>query len=158
MTGMAEMRKCQQAYLQAKEEQQRLDREMLALEEQYIQENGIVNEDDGTIPHGILNIHGDEAFMAADEACWQIAEKSGLADRLRQAADAMTAAEDALVKSTIELLPGRFQKEKETLAAGARNSTKIREKIISHGMSLDTGLEKEMAAAQELAGLTGLEL
>ena len=70
----------------------------------------------------------------------------------------MTAAEDALVKSTIELLPGRFQKEKETLAAGARNSTKIREKIISHGMSLDTGLEKEMAAAQELAGLTGLEL
>ena len=121
MTGMAEMRKCQQAYLQAKEEQQRLDREMLAVEEQYIQENGIVNEDDGTIPHGILNIHGDEAFMAADEACWQIAEKSGLADRLRQAADAMTAAEDALVKSTIELLPGRFQKEKETLAAGARN-------------------------------------
>ncbi len=158
MTGMAEMRKCQQAYLQAKEEQQRLDREMLAVEEQYIQENGIVNEDDGTIPHGILNIHGDEAFMAADEACWQIAEKSGLADRLRQAADAMTAAEDALVKSTIELLTGRFQKEKETLAAGARNSTKIREKIISHGMSLDTGLEKEMAAAQELAGLTGLEL
>ena len=42
MTGMAEMRKCQQAYLQAKEEQQRLDREMLAVEEQYIQENGIV--------------------------------------------------------------------------------------------------------------------
>ena len=62
MTGMAEMRKCQQAYLQAKEEQQRLDREMLAVEEQYIQENGIVNEDDGTIPHGILNIHGDEAL------------------------------------------------------------------------------------------------
>ena len=44
------------------------------------------------------------------------------------------------------------------LFRSARNSTKIREKIISHGMSLDTGLEKEMAAAQELAGLTGLEL
>lgn len=158
MTSMAEMRGCQQAYLRAKDELRQLDREMLAVEEQYIRENGIVNEDDGSIPHGILNIHGDEAFMAADRACWEIAEKTGLADRLRQAADAMTAAEDMLIKSTIELLPDRFRGKKKTLAAGARNSTKIREKLISHGMALDTGLEKEMAAAQEVADTIGLGL
>ncbi len=158
MTSMAEMRGCQEAYLRAKDELRQLDREMLAVEEQYIRENGIVNEDDGTIPHGILDIHGEDEFMAADEACWEIAKKTGLATKLRQATAALDAAEDALIKSTVGLLPDRFQKEKETLLAGARNSTKIREKLISHGMALDTGLEKEMAAAQEVADTIGLGL
>ena len=85
MTGMAEMRKCQQAYLQAKEEQQRLDREMLALEEQYIRENGIVNADDGSIPDSILNIHDENAFIEADARCSEIADAAGLLAKLRQA-------------------------------------------------------------------------
>ena len=63
MTSMAEMRKFQEDYLRAEEELRRLDREMLALEEQYIRENGIVNADDGLIPDRILNIHDENAFM-----------------------------------------------------------------------------------------------
>ena len=42
--------------------------------------------------------------------------------------------------------------------AAARNNIKIRGKLISRGMSLDTGLEEEMAAAQEIADVTGLGL
>ena len=158
MTSMAEMRKFQQDYLRAAEELRRLDREMLAVEEQYIRENGIVNEDDGTIPHGILNIHDDDAFIEADARCSEIADEIGLSAKLRQAADALNAAEDTLIKSTVELLPDRFRKEKETLINSVQKNTTIREKLISRGMALDTGLEEEMTAAQEIADITGLEL
>lgn len=157
MTSMAEMRKFQQDYLRAEEELRWLDREMLAVEERYIRENGIVNEDDGTIPHGILNIHDDDAFIEADARCSEIADEIGLSAKLRQAADALNAAGDALIAGTVELLPDRFCKEKENLLAGAKNSVKIRGKLISRGMALDTGLEKEMEAAQEIADVTGLE-
>ena len=158
MTSMAEMRKFQQDYLRAEEELRRLDKEMLAVEERYIRENGIVNEDDGTIPHGILNIHDDDAFIEADARCSEIADEIGLLAELRQAADALEAAGDALAKGTVGLLPGRFRKEKETLINSVQKNTTIREKLISRGMALDTGLEEEMAAAQEIADITGLEL
>lgn len=158
MTNMAEIKKCQQEYLRAEEELRRLDREMLDIEERYIMENGIVNEDDGTIPHGILNIHDDDAFIEADARCSEIADEMGLTAKLRQAADALTAAEDALIHSAVGLLPDRFQKEKEILLSGAGKNVKIREELISHAMALDTGLEEEMAAAQELADTIGLGL
>ncbi len=158
MTSMAEMRKFQEDYLRAEEELWRLDREMLAVEERYIRENGIVNEDDDTIPHGILNIHDDDAFIEADARCSEMADEIGLSAKLRQAADALNATGDALIAGTVGLLPDRFHKEKEILLAGAENSTKIRGKLISRGLSLDTGLEKEMEAAQEIADVTGLGL
>lgn len=158
MTSMEEMKRFQQDYLRAEEELRRLDREMLALEEQYIRENGIVNADDGSIPDSILNIHDENAFMEADARCSKIANAAGLSAKLRQAADALNAAGDALIAGTVELLPDRFRKEKENLLAGAKTSAKIREKLISRGMALDTGLEKEMAAAQEIADITGLDL
>lgn len=158
MTSMEEMKRFQQDYLRAAEKLRRLDREMLAVEERYIRENGIVNEDDGTIPHGILNIHDDDAFIEADARCSEIADEIGLSAKLRQAADALNAAEDTLIKSTVELLPDRFRKEKETLINSVQKNTTIREKLISRGMALDTGLEEEMAAAQEIADITGLEL
>lgn len=158
MTGMGEMKNCQQEYLWAKEEQRRLDREMQAIEERYIRENKIVNTIDGTVPCGIVDIYDDETFMAADEACTNAAEEAGLTEKLQQAADALNAAEDALIKAAVELLPDRYHSEKETLTDSARKSSAIREKIISYGMRLDTGLEKEMAAAQEIAEAIGLEL
>ena len=153
MTSMEEMKRFQQDYLRAEKELRRLDRKMLAVEERYI-----VNEDDGTIPHGILNIHDDDAFIEADARCSEIADEIGLSAKLRQAADALNAAGDALIAGTVELLPDRFCKEKENLLAGAKTSAKIREKLISRGMALDTGLEEEMAAAQEAAETIGLEL
>lgn len=157
MTSMEEMKRFQQDYLRAEEELRRLDREMLAVEERYIRENGIVNED-GTIPHGILNIHNEDAFIAADARCSEMADEIELLAELRQAADALNAVGDALIAGTVDLLPDRFCKEKENLLAGAKTSAKIREKLISRGMALDTGLEEEMAAAQEIADITGLEL
>ncbi len=158
MTSMEEMKRFQQDYLRAAEKLRRLDREMLAVEERCIRENGIVNEDDGTIPHGILNIHDDGAFIEADARCSEMADEIGLLAELQQAADALNAAGDALIAGTVELLPDRFCKEKENLLAGAKTSAKIREKLISRGMALDTGLEEEMAAAQEIADTIGLEL
>lgn len=158
MTSMEEMKKFQQDYLRAAEELRRLDREMLALEEQYIRENGIVNADDGSIPDSILNIHDENAFIEADARCSEIADAAGLLAKLRQASGTLHAAEDALIRGTVELLPDRFHKEKGTLMAAARNNIKIRGKLISRGMSLDTGLEEEMTAAQEIADVTGLGL
>lgn len=130
----------QEAYLVAKSNLVQLEEQERIIEQRYIEENGIVNED-ASIPCASWAIEDNERCEKAMADCTQIIIDSGLWAKILDARKTLQAAEDKLLEFGLNIIP---ETGKVILEKAVSENVTIRKKMIDLVLSLDINTVKPL--------------
>jgi len=127
------MNKQQKNYALAKSMLETLEAKEAQVEQIYIKEHDIKNED-GSTPTRIFMIDDEAMFDKANSEVSKLVEDSGLWAKILKARDALKTAEDELIKYGLSIAP---KHEREALTKAAKTNYTTRKKIIDLVFKLD---------------------
>lgn len=128
------MNQIQKTYILARANFETVDEQVAAVDQKYISEKGIVNED-GSIPRASWAIEDDATCEMAMAECTKIATESGLWNEHCRARKLLREAETELIKFGLSFLP---RKDKEVLERAVENDLTCRTKVLDLAFRLDT--------------------
>ncbi|MEK5586664.1 hypothetical protein MKZ21_30865 [Paenibacillus sp. FSL P2-0536] len=130
----------QKAYLVAKSNLVHLEQQERIMEQKYIKENGIVN-DDASIPYASWAIEDNERCEKAMADCTQLIIDSGLWAKIVDARKNLQVAEDELLEYGLNIIP---ENGKSILEKAVTKNMTIRKKMIDFVLKLDTNTVKPL--------------
>ena len=123
----------QETYMLAKAHLEALEQQERDVEQKYIREHGIVN-DDGSIPRASWAIDNDEICEKAMADCSKLALGSGLWAELVEARKLLELAENDLLAYGLSLVP---KAERDILSKAVIDNFTVRKKVVDLTMKLD---------------------
>lgn len=130
------MNAIQKRYINAKAKYEFAVKQEKRFEMDFMKKKNITN-DDGTKALRVYEIDNDALFDTVNKEYAAEVEGCGLWDKYLKANEEYKAAEKALVKFALDIIPASMKKVKEDLKRGAETSLKIKEQLIENILMLD---------------------
>lgn len=128
------MNKFQRDYINRKAEFKAAKKQTANFEKNYISEHGIVNQD-GSTPEAIFCIEDETVFKQANVECSAQITAAGLVKKENEARRNLLAAENALIRYILSIVPSALR---EILAEAAEINENTRKKLINLALQLDS--------------------
>lgn len=131
------MNAIQKRYIKAKANYEFIEKQEKRFEMDFMKKKNITN-DDGSKARRVYEIDDEALFDTVNEEYEAEVNGCGLWDKYLKAKDEYKAAEKALVKFALDVIPAGMGTLKEDLKRGAETSLKVRNQLIETVLKLDT--------------------